>query len=650
MKKDFQQTFGFLSEDHKDIFKKIRNFLAGRLIGATRDRSLLEEVVKCLYCKVYIVQNNVTAPEDIIELSKVYRSTFAKLRLSLPHVFEADQEILLDPTSLKFVHDELSLIDFNLISRDVFGDLYETFIGSGIREEEGQFFTPKNGMDLLVRMVAPKPNEKIIDPACGAGGFLSAAYTYLLENGNEPNDIVNNIIGIDKDSYLTHLSSTRLSLFSLQESRVYCADSLSWKINDENALTIKPDGQFDIVLTNPPFGKHIVSVPKEIQHNFELGFKWKHNKKENKYTRTNLLLTNVPPQVLFVERCISLLKPNGRMGIVLPESLVTSSSYRHVVQYMREKGQILAVIGMPEDFFKTSGKGGTHTKAVLVVFKKTGENKEKAKMFMAEAKWCGHDSRGRIIERDDLPAIFENYQSFLKKKISTPGYLGYEIFASDIVDQNLSPRYYNPDITIALDEIQNSHDLIAFGKFVSDGVIEITTGDEVGKLSYGPGEIPFIRTSDISNWEIKVDPKHNVSVDVYERLRTKQDIRAGDLLMVKDGTYLIGTCAFITECDTKIIYQSHLYKIRVLKPDILSPYLLLAVLSSEPVQKQIKAKRVTQDIIDSLGSRINELILPIPKQKKVKQKITEMVSKVIQERTEARELARKAVELVINLT
>jgi type I restriction enzyme M protein len=649
MKKDFQQTFGFLSTDHKDVFKKIRNFLAGRLIGATRDRSLLAEVVKCLYCKVYIAQNNIAAPEDSIELSKIYRGTFAKLRLSLPHVFEADQEMLLDPTSLKYVHDELSLIDFKLINRDVFGDLYETFIGTGIREEEGQFFTPKNGMDLLVRMVAPQPNEKIIDPACGAGGFLSAAYTYLLENGNESNDIVNNIIGIDKDSYLTHLSSTRLSLFSLQESRVYCADSLSWKTSDENPLAINPDGQFDVVFTNPPFGKHIVSVPKEIQPNFELGFKWKLSKKENKYVKTSLLLANVPPQVLFVERCISLLKPNGRMGIVLPESLVTSSSYRHVVQYMRENGQILAVVGMPEDFFKTSGKGGTHTKAVLVVFRKTNEQNEKNKMFMAEAKWCGHDSRGRIIERDDLPAIFENYQNFQKKKVLKPGHLGYEIFASAILEQNLSPRYYNPDIAIALDELQDSHELIPFGKFVSDGVIEITTGDEVGKVAYGSGEIPFIRTSDISNWEIKVDPKHTVSVDVYEKIKVKQDVKAGDLLMVKDGTYLIGTCAFITEYDTKIVYQSHLYKIRVIKPDVVSPYLLLAVLSSETVQKQIKAKRVTQDIIDSLGSRIYELILPIPKQKKIKQKITEMVSKVIQERIEARELARKAVELVVNL-
>jgi hypothetical protein len=124
--------------------------------------------------------------------------------------------------------------------------------------------------------------------------------------------------------------------------------------------------------------------------------------------------------------------------------------------------------------------------------------------------------------------------------------------------------------------------------------------------------VPFVRTSDISNWEIKRDPKHCVSDEVFEALASKQDVRAGDILMVRDGTYLIGTCAFVTEYDTRIVFQSHMYKLRVKKPQRLSPYLLLAALSSEPVQKQIQAKRFTQDIIDSLGDRITELFVEEP--------------------------------------
>ena len=126
-------------------------------------------------------------------------------------------------------------------------------------------------------------------------------------------------------------------------------------------------------------------------------------------------------------------------------------------------------------------------------------------------------------------------------------------------------------------------------------------------------------------------------------MKLKQDVQADDVLMVKDGTYLIGTCAIVTEFDQEIIYQSHIYKIRVKKNKHgLTPQLLLAVLSSAVVHRQIKAKQFTQDIIDSLGERIHELMLPIPKSKKHRDHISKMVGEVIRDRVHARELARRA--------
>ena len=185
---------------------------------------------------------------------------------------------------------------------------------------------------------------------------------------------------------------------------------------------------------------------------------------------------------------------------------------------------------------------------------------------------------------------------------------------------------------------------------MDSGLIGIASGDEIGKLVYGTGSIPFVRTSDLSNWEIKADPKHSVSEEIYESFRNKQDIREDDILIVKDGTYLIGTCAIITKYDLKILYQSHLYKIRVLKnTEWINPYLLIAVLSSDAVQSQIKSKRVTHDIIDSLGARIHELMLPIPKRDSLRDDITRTVKKVIRDRTEARELARRAREMVVGI-
>jgi type I restriction enzyme M protein len=262
---------------------------------------------------------------------------------------------------------------------------------------------------------------------------------------------------------------------------------------------------------------------------------------------------------------------------------------------------------------------------------------------MAEAKWCGQDSRAREIPHDDLPEIADRFEAFQKKKKLENSRLGYVMDSKAVIDNVLCPRYYDPELDAELDSLSETHTLHKFGDLVEQGTLQITTGDEVGKLAYGTGEVPFIRTSDVSNWEIKVDPKHCIDRELFNSLKKKQDVQPGDILMVKDGTYLIGTCAIVTEYDREIVYQSHIYKIRVNKNDHgFEPFLLLALLSSPIVQRQIKAKQFTQDIIDSLGERIHELILPVPKAEKKRDYITKLVGKVIEDRIEARELARKA--------
>ena len=117
--------------------------------------------------------------------------------------------------------------------------------------------------------------------------------------------------------------------------------------------------------------------------------------------------------------------------------------------------------------------------------------------------------------------------------------------------------------------------------------------------------------------------------------------------MVRDGTYLVGTCAIITKDDEEIVFQSHIYKIRVEKPDSLDPLLLMALLSCPLVKTQIFAKRFTQDIIDTLGERIHELKLPIPKDKAVQREISQKVKAIIEYKQKAKEMTRKVVASVV---
>jgi type I restriction enzyme M protein len=635
----------------KEAFRNIRNYLAGQLVGATRDEALLDEVLKCLFCKL-VVESAKDKAIDLslspFDLAKQVRAVFTTVRAMFPEIYASDSEILLDPGTLCYVMSEL---DFSIMDAesDPIGDAFEVFIGNEARGRGGQFFTPRNVTNLLVEAVDPKPDETILDPACGAGGFLASACAHFVRQGLSADRLAEcvskNLYGIDKDSYLAQLAKVHIALLTGRHARIINGDSLSLFNGGASVFETIPRSGVDVLLTNPPFGVRIVAATPEVLRTFELAKHWVKNPKTGTLEPSDALQNNVPPQVLFVERCVSLLKPGGRLGMVLPESVLSNKSYRHVVEYLLRHADVRAVMGMPESLFKTSGKGGTHTKTCLLIATKNGAKglSRSRTLFMAEAKWCGQDSRARKIPLNDLPQIGENFKAYKANRLKDPSGLGFSQDKEKVSGGVLCPRYYDPQAEKELEMLDVTHTLLPFGRLVEEGVLSMSTGDEIGKLAYGTGRIPFIRTSDISNWELKADPKHGVSREIYESLRAKQDVRAADLLMVKDGTYLIGTCAIVSEADVEILYQSHLYKIRVNTDGYgLNPYLLLAVLSSPAVQRQVRSKQFTQDVIDSLGERINELVLPIPKSKSKRDRITELVEKAVTKRIEARELTQEA--------
>ena len=625
----------------KAVIQGLRNYLAGQVVGITRDEALLDEILKCAFCKVYLERQAIeTHGMDEAALGALYSRTFADLRQEL-YFLDLGSDLRLGPAHVAKVDEALGSVRILDPARDVVGDLYETFAGASIRGQEGQFFTPKNAVQALVAMIRPESTDRVLDPACGAGAFLLEAARYSLGSGGS----LPQLSGIDKDAYLARLARIHVALQFGQQPGVVCANSLA----DFGTLkdgTGYGAGAHSIVLTNPPFGAKIVAVSGEERAQFALAHKWKKTP-EGSYEQTSALGLNTAPQILFVERCLDLLSEEGRLGIVLPESALSNSGHRYMVQYLLQRATPLAVVGMPEALFKTSGKGGTHTKVCLAVFEKRPARPDH-EIFMAEARWCGHDSRGLPVEKDDLPEIIRSFEAFRAGDATEGTRTGFNVRLDMIRSNVLAPRHYNPEPDRQLRRLRASHVSYRVGDLIEQGSLAISTGHEVGKLAYGGGDVPFVRTSDLSNWEIKVDPKHCVSDELYEELAPKQDVREGDILMVRDGTYLIGTCAMVTMHDARIVYQSHLLKLRILGEAPIDRYLLLAALSSPPVRSQIRANSFTMDIIDSLGDRVRDLVLPVPADATRRERISEMVQRVIADRVEARELARRAAVEIAN--
>ena len=212
------------------------------------------------------------------------------------------------------------------------------------------------------------------------------------------------------------------------------------------------------------------------------------------------------------------------------------------------------------------------------------------------------------------------------------------------------PRYYNPHIDSELRSLADTHQLVQLADLVKQKLVSWSTGFEPGKMAYGTGPIPFIRTSDISNWELKADPKQSVSEELYQRYRAKQDVQTEDIFVVRDGTYLVGTSCILTEHDTKILYCGGIYKLCVNKKEELDPYLLLALLNTPIVRRQMRAKQFTRDIIDTLGKRLFEVALPIPKDRKVRDRIAMETREAVQTRARLRDRTKEIALEVEGLT
>ena len=619
----------------QSLIRDLRNYLAGQVVGLTRDEALLDEILKCAFCKVSLERDAVdTTSLSEEEVGATYGRVFDELRQRL-YLVDLGGDLRLGATHIARIDEALSSMNLLDPARDVIGDFYQAFAGASIRGPEGQFFTPKNAVRALVAIGAPGSDDRILDPACGSGAFLLEAARYALDTTGR----IPTLSGIDKDGYLARLARIHILLQFGYEPHVVCANSLADFADLENA-TGYGGGEQTQIYTNPPFGSKIVAVSGPDRARFALAHKWQKSA-DGTYVQTSALGLNTPPQILFVERCLDLLADEGILGIVLPESVLSNASHRYLVQYLLDRATPLAVIGMPEALFKISGKGGTHTKVCLAVFQRRPANGSH-QIFMAEARWCGNDSRGLPIDRDDLPRIVSSYEAFRAADPESESETGFQVRLDELRSHVLAPRHYDPEPRRQLRRLKPSHDTYCLGDLIAQKLLKVATGNEVGKLSYGGTEVPFVRTSDLSNWEIKVDPKHMVSKELYEELAPRQDVREGDILMVRDGTYLIGTCALITKHDVRIVYQSHLYKLRLHEDAPLDRYLLLAALSSPLVRRQIRANSFTMDIIDSLGDRVRDLVVAVPADPRRRHEISEMVERVIADRVEARELARRA--------
>lgn len=343
---------------------------------------------------------------------------------------DKDDNITLDANSIVYEIGELQNYCLIEAERDSVADAFEVFIGHALKGGQGQFFTPRNIVKMMVEILDPTDEDLIIDPACGSGGFLVESlrhvwhrlddegnrFKWSLANLNEEKMEValNRIRGIDKDYFLSKVAKAYMAILGDGKSGIFCEDSLENPSNWDDRTKIKIDkGKFTVLLTNPPFGSKIPVRGVEKLKQYDLAYKWNLDKKTGNWVKGKIK-DKESPQVLFIERDIQLLTNQGRMAIVLPDGVFGNDTFGYVRSWLKTQGRILAIIDIPIETFQPN----TATKTSILIFQKLKKEEipDDYEIFMAIADTCGHDRRGNETANDDISKVADLYKEWAMKQ------------------------------------------------------------------------------------------------------------------------------------------------------------------------------------------------------------------------------------------
>ena len=378
-------------------------------------------------------------------LDNLFQET--KKYYSKDKIFDEDERINLKPATGEEIVRKLEKYNLSDTSEDIKGVAFERFLGRTFRGEIGQFFTPRTIVEFMVHMIDPHEGEVVCDPASGSGGFLIRVFEIVREKILADADKQYNTYRkkVEKDKSLSDTRRAKLLQEKYDEIQQTInqtkEDSRLWNLanrcifgtdaNDRMARTSKMnmimhgdghggvhhhDGflnvngifetRFDIVLTNPPFGANVEPSDKVLESDIEVSdaderrymrefgepYKEAQARVKAAINRPIASLFDLPKsdkskiktEILFIERCLDLLKPGGRMGIVLPEGVYNNPSLAYVRQFVEDRAYLKTVVSLPQETFISSGAS---VKASLLFLQKyTDEEKEQFDQTYADAK------------------------------------------------------------------------------------------------------------------------------------------------------------------------------------------------------------------------------------------------------------------------
>ena len=435
------------------------------------ERDAKDELV---YSKDKFLKDELLYNGDVDYIQHLFNEV--KETYSTDGLFDSEDKIRIRRESFLLILEELSSVELYDTSDDIKGIAFELFLGKTFRGELGQFFTPRTIVNYMVEVLNVKEGDKVCDPCCGSGGFLIKAFehvqnqidqdihkqiTVLMDNqslaDSEKQYKINTLLsecdktkegsryhklchdyffGVDANARMARTSKMNMIMHGDGHVGVYLHDGL---INVGGVY----DNNFDVILINPPFGAHVekdmritssdIPIDREKvlyeelfgseyiskvytpikEYAQEIG----KDKKIGKRILELYQINNNSTEILFIERCINLLKPGKRAGIVLPEGVLDNPALDRVRRFIESRAKILNITSIPADVFLSSGANIKPSLVFIEKFK-DGEIQEKDYLLsVTKVNDAGISSTGLPSNNEELPIAAKEVVSWLSGEV-----------------------------------------------------------------------------------------------------------------------------------------------------------------------------------------------------------------------------------------
>ena len=503
--------------------------------GRSDPTESFDEMSKLIFAKLYDEQHTPNGEaygfqyginETDIMVAQRVMERYDRARNDDPRVFIAD--IHAEPANIAAVVRLLQHVSLSRTDPDAKGRAFEQFLGDVFRGRLGQYFTRREIVDCLVDLVEPTKDDVLLDPACGSGGFLVYAMKRVFQQIDD--DYAGDDFTIFR--HKTEFAQRRIYGIEVNE-RIARVAMMDMVINEDGHTNIENhtafdntftnpqirDGAFSLVLANPPFGDTVRSSQNEKLGQAEL----------DAYALARGR-SSAKSEVLFIERCARFLRPGGRLGLVLPDGVLSNPSDRHVREYLLERFQITAIVSLPAYAFRKAGSG---MRTSLVVARKwtNGESRNADySIFMAIAEHIGYDATARP-DSNDLPLLsahFRNSTGTLDDKIA-------RVRRSDLSGTNrLDPlhHYLGPIIDREFDNIP--YPIHSLGSIVEESIQSGKSPE--GGATYSVGNVPILLVGNITaEGTLTLEGLNYATEEFFEANRDKAAVTPLNILIAKDG-------------------------------------------------------------------------------------------------------------------